>query len=39
MRALEIIFDSFATGKYAIVVAGKNREATKTAAEALAAAL
>jgi hypothetical protein len=36
---IEVISGAFTTGKYAIIVAGKNREATKAAADALAAAL
>ncbi len=34
---IEVIKDAFKTGKYAIIVAGKDRDATKAAAEALAA--
>jgi hypothetical protein len=36
---IEVISSAFKTTKYAIIVAGKNREATKAAADALAAAL
>ncbi|MEE8167763.1 MAG: S-layer protein [Candidatus Hydrothermarchaeales archaeon] len=36
---IKVVSSAFTSGKYGIVVAGKNREATKTAAEALAAAL
>ncbi len=36
---IEVIADAFTTGKYAIIVAGKDREATRAAADALAAAL
>ncbi len=36
---IEVIADAFTTGKTAIIVAGKTREETKAAAEALAAAL
>jgi S-layer protein (TIGR01564 family) len=36
---IEIVNDAFVTGKAAIIVAGKNREATAAAADALAAQL
>ena len=36
---IEVIKDAFKTGKYAIIVAGKDRDATRAAAEALADAL
>jgi hypothetical protein len=36
---IEVIADAFASGKYAIIVAGKTRTETRAAAEALAAAL
>ncbi len=36
---IEVIADAFTDGKYAIIVAGKDRDATRAAADALAAAL
>ncbi len=36
---IEVVADAYTTGKSAIIVAGKNRDATKKAADALAAAL
>ena len=36
---IEVIKDAFKVGKYAIIVAGKDRDATRAAAEALADAL
>ena len=36
---IEVIADAFTEGKYAIIVAGKDRDATRAAADALAAAL